>query len=429
MIVNDCQADFKRIERYQKDSGGNWIPTVDGPQANGSTAPFKKHADGVIQPDATIMAANAGSKEGLYWQEYPSTLRNRLDWISDVFCSFRGVGWNWQISGIPPPPKSIERQLSGKVDSDRSEHMTISRSGIRRFSSRTDMLKAVVAKMIVGYIALDVIVGMMHNDAYFLGHMDAAPPQYLPMYLQKTYIFVKYYRLIIGLVGMYAALTQAFNLGPFFFGILLGPERIGARGEAWMNPPDMFGSYSNVFDHGLAGWWGGWWHQTFRYSFEAVALKLLFLLGINKRSEKGKAVSMFTAFLLSGCLHACGSYTQLGETRPLRGPFRFFLLQPVGIILQMFLSKQLTRVGVQQRIPKVGRQAVNFIYVHLWGYFTAPLLIDDFAKGGVFLFEPIAISPLRALGFGAKGDTWYCWWNGLLFWRSGKGWFDTGIAA
>lgn len=429
MIINDCQADFKRIERYQKDDNGNWIPTVDKPLANGSSAQSKKHADGAIDPNRTAKPSNPGSNNGLYWQQYPSTIRNRLDWVADVFCSFRGVGWNWQISGIPPPPKAIERQLHLSVDNDRSEDVTWSRSGIRRYSSRDGLLRAVVAKMIVGYLALDVIVAIMHNDAYFLGHMDAAPPHYLPIYLQNTYIFVKYYRLIVGLVGMYAALTQAFNLGPFFFSILLGPELIGARGEPWMNPPDMFGSYSNVFDHGLAGWWGGWWHQTFRYSFEAVAGKLRSALNVDQRSEAGKAISMFTAFFLSGCLHAAGSYTQLGETRPLMGPFRFFLLQPLGILLQMFLSRQLARVGIQQRTPKALRKVVNFVYVHAWGYFTAPLLIDDFAKGGVFLFEPIAISPLRALGFGAKDDTWYCWWNGLLFWRTGESWFDTGIAA
>lgn len=109
------------------------------------------------------------------------------------------------------------------------------------------------------------------------------------------------------------------------------------------------------------------------------------------------------------------------------GPMRFFLLQPCGILFQMWSVSQLDRRGVRHRTPRVLRQLVNFVYVHVWLYFTAPILVDDFAKGGVWLYEPVVISPLRGLGLGAKDDGWFCWWDGILFWRSGKHWWDTGI--
>lgn len=427
MIVNDCQDHFVRIERYQRDSSGNVVPTVDKTKANGNLSSPNKHLDGVASFNGPMDSTNAPNQTSLGWQQYPTTFRNRLDWVADVFCNFRGVGWNWQTSGIPPPPKSIEAQLHGKVDSDRDEEMTVSRSGIRRFRDKSTLLKAAAIKVVVGYLALDIIKCLMNNDSYFSGYMDAAPPTYLPEVIRNSHILVTYYRLLIGLAGVYTALTQAFNLGPLFFCGLIGPELIGARGEPWMNPADMFGSFRNVFDHGLGGWWGSWWHQTFRFAFETTGDKLLDLLSIDKKSNTGRMISLFVAFFLSGCLHAAGSYTQLGDTRPLMGPMRFFLLQPFGIILQLFLSKRLAKVGIRQKTPKLLRQVTNFAYVHVWGYFTAPLLIDDFAKGGNFLFEPVAFSPLRALGFGAKDDGWFCWWNGLLFWRSGKTWRDTGI--
>lgn len=427
MIVNDCQSDFFRIERYERDGGNNVVPTVDKPSTNGAVAASEKHLDGSLNLSGTKSTPQAPNSTRLDWQEYPSILRNRLDWVADVFCNFRGVGWNWQTSGIPPPPKSIATQMRGNVDSDRAEEVTVSRSGIRRFRDKSKLLKAAAIKIAFGYLALDVIKVLMNNDPYFSGYVDAAPPSYLLEAVRTSHLAVRYYRLLIGLAGVYIALTQAFNLGPLFFCGLLGPDLIGVRGEPWMNPADMFGSFRGVLDHGLGGWWGSWWHQTFRFAFETTADKLLDSLNIHKKSNTGRMISLFVAFFLSGCLHAAGSYTQLGDTRPLMGPMRFFLLQPFGIILQLILSRQMARIGLRQRMPKLVRQAGNFAYVHVWGYFTAPLLIDDFAKGGNFLFEPIAFSPLRAMGLGAKDDTWYCWWNGLLFWRSGKTWWDTGI--
>ena len=97
----------------------------------------------------------------------------------------------------------------------------------------------------------------MHNDRYFLGYTDAAPPAYLPYLIQDSYILVKSYRLIISMSGMYFALFTIFALGPAFFCGVLGPKVVGVRGEAWMNPPDMFGAFQNILNNGLAGWWGG----------------------------------------------------------------------------------------------------------------------------------------------------------------------------
>jgi len=61
-------------------------------------------------------------------------------------------------------------------------------------------------------------------------------------------------------------------------------------------------------------------------------------------------------------------------------------------------------------------------------YFTAPLLVDDFARGGIWLFEPVPFSLFRGLGLGSEGDGWWCCGGGLVEWRSGEGWWDTGIA-
>lgn len=411
MIVDDCQTDFKRLERTTQVAPLDKIEPI----SNGTSS------NGIIQSSKTQESQKLASSpspsvpDGFMWQPCPTSFTQRLDWIADVFCNFRGVGWDWQTSTVPPPP------IPGYA-------IMTSKSGIRRFTSRSHLVRETMIKLAIGYLVLDVIKILIHHDAYFWGYMDAPGPSYLPPSIQDSYVFLRSYRLIISLSGMYFALWEIFKLGPIFFAGILGPEWIGLRGEPWMNPPDMFGSFSCVLDQGLAGWWAGWWHQTFRVAFNAHARWLLSWLGIDGRSNKGKIISLLMAFFLSGCLHACASYTQLGETRPLMGPFRFFMLQPVGILVQIFAIQLLNKAGIRQRSPKFLKQTANFIYVHIWFYFTGPILLDDFAKGGVWLYEPIIISPLRALGLGAKDDAWFCWWDGLLFWRSGKHWWDTGIA-
>lgn len=437
MIVNDCQSDFKRVERAPRFLNTRMNESQsDGTASNGTaTAPHSEANARQREPGTTLIDRTPlkpydnGSKK-FFWQRYPDgPFLARIDWVADVFCSFRGVGWNFQTSGVPPLPLSVKAQLENDDNVTGGDaEMTTSRTGIRRYSDRTTLVKDTFQNLVLGYFLLDLIKCLMAQDPYFLGYVnDTSGPNYLPAIIRESYALLKTYRLLVCLAGIYTALWEIFKLGPLFFCGLLGPRWLGLRGKAWMNPADMFGSYSVVLDKGLAGWWAGWWHQTFRLAFEGPATRIMQALQIQKKSVLGKAISLLVAFFLSGCLHACGSYTQLGDTRPLLGPMRFFLLQAVGILVQTTAITWLEKVGFLERLPRVVKQAANLVIVHIWLYYTAPLLVDDFARGGVWLYEPVAISPLRALGFGAKDDGLFCW-DRMVWWRTGKHWWDTGIA-
>lgn len=423
MVAKDCQTDFKRLERRSIGAGdGGQVAT------NGAIVIDDVSITHKSSPSTSEQKYSDGNGE-LCWQPYPSDLSARIDWIADAFCSFRGVGWNFQTSGVPRLPKQIEAKLHSNVDSrTEPEIFTASRTGIRRFASRPQLLRLCIRDLILGYFILDIVKTLMARDRYFIGYTTSPAPTYLPTILQHSHILTKSYRLLLSLAGIYFALREIFTLGPLFFSFIVGPGYIGLRGETWMNPPDMFGSFGSILDKGLAGWWGGWWHQVFRFGFEAPTDMLLRGLGVEKKSQTGKLIGLFTAFFLSGCLHACGSYTQLGYTYPLRGPFTFFMLQPFGILAQLLASQLLKQAGISPAIPSSVRRAANFAIVHIWLYYTAPLLMDDFAAGGVWLYEPLILSPLRGLGFGAKDDRFFCWWNGIAWWRSGRTWWDTGIA-
>lgn len=166
--------------------------------------------------------------------------------------------------------------------------------------------------------------------------------------------------------------------------------------------------------------------------------------GNSRRSSKRRAlneklIQALVAFSVSGFIHACGSYTQMAPTRPLSGPFFFFILQAVGIILQRLLVRSVLPVTFHfplSRLPRWLRRTSNFLFVAVWVLITGPLMAEDFARGGIWHFEPVPISPLRwVLGLWAVesvGD-WWCWRGPLVSWweeydSSGKlVWWRSGV--
>jgi len=71
---------------------------------------------------------------------------------------------------------------------------------------------------------------------------------------------------------------------------------------------------------------------------------------------------------------------------------------------------------------------VRFLYVHAWFYVTAGLLVDDFARGGVWTFEPIAFSLFRGLGMGVEGDGFWCIRGKVAWWHTNEKWWLSGVA-
>ncbi len=450
ILVNDAPTEFKRIEkrkqpvkeheaRQDRTNGyakGAVSSAVDLDKESLSLRQFLDqggHAGsegGSGQGNKASAEAHAIERTGPFaWQHYPlDSFIDRLDWVIDIVTNFRGMGWNWRISGLPAPPSWVQKQLQqieGSPPSNFNTHKAP--NGTRRYHDLNSLLKAKAITFITGYLVLDACKVVMMLDPYFWGLMDRIPPTYLPQLIRTSPVLLRTYRLLISLCGIHTALQTIFASGPLLLAGILGPKLIGVRAEPWMFP-DTYGSFTNVLDKGLSGWWSSWWHQTFRFAFAEPSRWAVEKLGWDKRTLKAKALQLFVAFALSGMLHGCGSYTQLPTTRPLRGPFLFFFSQPVGIIFQMVMSQALKKTGILDKIPRRIRQAVNFVYVHVWFYYMGPLLTDDFSKGGVWLFEPVPVSLIRGLGFGLEGEGWWCWGGRIARWHRGERWWQSGIA-
>ncbi|KAE9983658.1 hypothetical protein BLS_009651 [Venturia inaequalis] len=439
LVVHDGQVDFARIERASGSTGRvrqeerrqEGYDSLKSGQDDHESAlrhrPTKQSNVKSRSPGNVDIDPTRGSE--LIWQHYPHhPFLERLDWVLDLMANFRGMAWNWRITSLPSPPKEVVEQLS-KHDDPRNSKINHSKSVKPHhiFPSRDVLLRSSLRRFIVGYLALDLIkILIIHDPFFWTGDPNLPGPSYLPTRLSTSLIFMKSQRLLIAQLAVYWALQTIFQTAPLFFVGILGSERIGVRGQHWMYPPE-WGNYSAVLNRGLSGWWGIWWHQSFRFAFESPGKKLVSLLDLDPTCLTTKTLQMFVAFSISGFLHANASYTSIGNTRPVRGPFLFFFLQPFGIIAQMVASKLFRAMGITQYIPMPVRQAVSFLYVHIWFYHTAPLFVEDVAAGGQLLYEPIPFSILRALGFGTEENSWYCWGGRWPGFHRGRHWWESGI--
>lgn len=399
LVFNNAKQDFKRVE-----SKSCQRPTS---ATNGGPAALRPVVGNVAE---------------YFWQPFPSDapFLARLDWVQDLFSSFRGVGWNFETSWVPKFPQRVQLQLQPQLNRENSQGSSasdaisvtddtqVTKNGVRRFNDPKTLLKHAAWLFAQGYIGVDLVKTVISRDRYFWGMIEAPAPDFLPDVIRTSWVLTRTFRLLVSMTGIFLVLRSIFTIAPLYFVGVLGRSLLGARGEAWLYP-DHWGNFASIMDRGLAGFWGGWWHQTFRFGFTAFSSWVLRTLRLDPKGPAGKITGTFAVFFVSGLLHASGSNTQIAKTSPWQ-PFTFFMLQPVALLLEQSVKNISSKAGISQRVPSSLGRVINFIWVFTWLFFTAPLLVDDFARGGVWLWEPPGmISVFRGLGFGSDIDGWINW--------------------
>ena len=155
------------------------------------------------------------------------------------------------------------------------------------------------------------------------------------------------------------------------------------------------------------------------------------VLKLDRRGTVARAIQVGGAFAASAVLHGCGSVTMIPETQPLRRMGMFFFWQWVGIVGEAVVERRgFVPAGMYRAwkgLPGWTKGLLRFVYVHAWFYYTAPLLCDDFAAGGLWLVEPVPVSFWRGVGYGVKGDERFWYWGGeWARWVQGKRWWLSG---
>jgi hypothetical protein len=402
-VFSDLEHDFKRIER--------------------------KPVDRKLQDVA--QNKNYNCKDAFVWQSYPENFGHRLDWSAGLLFNLRGPEWNWRAPHLGPLPQSVHTQLQSGFSCAKFKAQDDT-----TYISGKERLQIAFRTFLKYYLVLDFLKVFMMRDPYFQGIASAnSQPPFPFSYLTIHPFLVRFYRIFLSGFGVFAALKFVTALSPLFFlGLALAfpnaARRLSAAplGASWVYA-DTFGSFlAPILDHGLAGCWGRWWHQLFRFGFTATARWILSLLPVklSSHSQFRRITFIVVAFAVSGLVHACGSFTQFKDTKPISGPFLFFTLQSVGI-----LGEQVFKGSIFPMLPLAGtprwlRRTANFVFVFCWLFYSGFLIADDFARGGLWLMEPVPFSPLRGLGIGLQGHGWWCWtepwfryWSDGTYWGSG----------
>ncbi|KAI0409744.1 hypothetical protein F4802DRAFT_604398 [Xylaria palmicola] len=364
-----------------------------------------------------------------YWQAFPAdaSFRTRLGWAFDIVSSFRLTGWNWAPSCLPPyepPPRIGPYQLPLQY----GQHKT--RQGYERTLSRRDyIISRWLFNFVPGYIVVDLCGTLMTADPYFIVGPEHNYP--LPAHLASLHpITLSLQRTMLAFVAIYFALQYAWYFGTIWLA-LCGPPVLGFRAHPW-HLPSLTGSFTQVLDHGLSGFWGAWWHQTFRVGFSAPT-KWLQRHGYLPLSRQGpkKIMTLFAgaiiAFAQSGVIHGAGSYTSASAATRCLHPPLFFMLSGLGTILQSVLS-HLLRHRIE-KCPRWLRRLGNLAFTVLWLWATGWALLDDFGRSGLWLWEPVPISFARAAGLGVDRRVWRFDEFSLPRWQWGSRgrWWETGI--
>ncbi|KAL8810192.1 MAG: hypothetical protein Q9200_002777 [Gallowayella weberi] len=434
LIFNDGRRDYQRIERQERPHDAtaekNLVENIQGDTSalDGSTTDGLKllHPIGELpepEPEPSITDTITPTFESpevfapqdpippasfqIYtWQSLPRNFLHRLDFILDLVTNFRGVRWTHQGPGTHPPPPHVRESLTNPE--------TPPSLPPNAYPTHRTLFIKNLQSFILCSLTLDALKYLTSLDPYFLAQGQDTP---------SPFLFPRTTRLVLSLLFTYTSLLNIFLLAPLVLACILGPGILGPHASTWLYPP-YYGPLSHVAEKGLAGLWGGWWHQLFRYAFEAAGESIGGkLLGLPKKSILGGVVRAMTAFTCSGLLHACASYTILGKTNPIRNSFLFFAVQPVGILAQRALSIYLKQKGYREAIPPWMRRTGNVIVVLAWCRLTGPWIADEFAAGGIWLYEPLPVSLIR----GIRGEGWWRWGGDWVRWYSGDRWWRNGL--
>ncbi|KAG5926154.1 hypothetical protein E4U42_003571 [Claviceps africana] len=385
-----------------------------------SNAPLEKIAES---------ETGTGDEIEYRWQKFPAKapFLVRLGWVMDLMFSLRGCGWNFSISTIPRPVIPQIIQDNAKVDVDSVPRKTA--AGFSHPVTARNLLRTCLIKALLSYIVLDFLNLQMKRDPYYLvgPNNEYEPP---PHIANKSPWSLALCRQSYFLVGVLISITYYFyvsNIFQYYLFKIFFPS----RAFLW-NFPSMFGSFSDVLDRGLAGWWGSWWHQTFRLVFLAPSVYLLKKGYLKRRTVAADLFGLFISFFQSGLLHAAGSYTAIPHTRPW-DQLRYFLFQGLGIVVQQYLSLALR--SIFPKMPRAMRRCGNLAFSILWMFVTSPMFLHDMISCAIWMHESVPISVFRLLGLGPALSLGYAdnaWWRWdkeyfLKFYET-KHWWEAGFA-
>ena len=368
-------------------------------QVRGGGGCVRNERDGVVNvEEEEVKGDGDGKNEVLYVEEaYPETLGERMSWVLALLPSLRLS--NWRI---------------GHPAHDKEQPIT-------PLSPKTYLTHAFIL-LVQSYLIIDITSYFTAYDPYFhvSGTSITAP---LPPLLFSTTTFLtdsttqpfisilqhawailppRLLRASVLALQPYALITQGGSL-PTIPIVLLSSLNLWPREWSPHTWPLFFGPFSSVYERGLRGVWGSWWHQTNRY----LASPGRWVADLWGWKGYGKyACEVTSAFGLSGVMHMglvppfpLGTEVSALEMRMCVAGF--FWVQVLGIGGEVLVVDMLGRLFGGWKARSVGRMGmkvrkiVTLMWVVLWFSYTLPLLAVPGRELGYWAYGPLPVSLVR----------------------------------
>ncbi|KAJ3715558.1 membrane bound O-acyl transferase family-domain-containing protein [Lentinula guzmanii] len=276
----------------------------------------------------------------------------RIYWCFCAAYTMRGVGWNFQVPGVPSPSRM----------------------------NRYMFLACAVLRVVVSYLLLDAAQCLMQVIPFF---NDPEPDASMRSYSYRVQVFYT----VVCFSVPYGSIRFYYYLGAFF-AVLTGYS----SQEDW---PSVFGSWADACS--VRNIWGKTWHQMFRRQYSSIGKAVAKRLGAPPGSISSFIVQLFAAFLVSGIMHLFGDYTiglkHIGVTLP------FFVLQPFAILFEEFFFFGLVCLKVDKHIfslPTPIKRCFGYLWTLVWFTYSSSWYIDPIAQAK---FGRNAILPFSVIRF------------------------------
>lgn len=321
---------------------------------------------------------------------YPSTFSDRLPWVLDL------VGTS-QLHNWKTGERSHDAHQPGPVR-DRSAYT-----------------RMIVMGLLRTYLFIDTTSYLEQFDPYFhslsTSFLDVqSHPWYhvLSQYHLAPLLIV--FRSLLLQLQLYASCAMYNFYIPMGVFLLVGCViPLSADWSPW-RWPSHFGPISSVWDLGLRGFWGTWWHQQMRRIVTPPGMLVANWLGLGKRSTMRYAVISASAFFFSGIVHMglVPPEPQYADMSALSLRFSiagFFWAQWPAVILEVVVARVANRYFSADFLESRMRKTMTFTWVVLCFSIVFPLWSTAGKQLGHF--RPWAVP--FSLWNGLSEGRWFMW--------------------
>ncbi|KAL4867837.1 hypothetical protein BDV12DRAFT_170667 [Aspergillus spectabilis] len=327
------------------------------------------------------------------WTSMPPALTlARLLNVCDLLINPRGIGWTYGSKKYLPQLKKLDTESTAengnRSHSKRKKSLENEKFILRApTQNRLQFLAKEGLKLVIAYILYDAyrtIFGRNYaqlctnfhsflNSANFqqflqyLGlHLHPSPEtsaRLASRFLLPPACWAACYAVVDGI----HAAVALFAVG----GLYLVSPTVAA--DPWMYPA-IFGPWRYIFWPRLKDIWGKLWHDLCR---RALLTSSTAFIPRRTPAPLSRILAGFLSFVISGVVHAAGTYAVTQDTHAVFMIMAFFILLPVFIAVQEVVStKILERFLPDIFIIRKVIWILDAAYLLWWGYHTAPWFVS-----------------------------------------------------